>query len=82
MRSASPLPVYSFNAPDFMPGINLSDHINYWKIYDAVMVTDTAFMRNSRYHTAEDKPETLDYERMAMTVQGVYAAIVEFAQNQ
>jgi hypothetical protein len=83
MRTGSPLPVYSFNAPDFMPGINLSDHINYWKQgYNAVMVTDTAFMRNSRYHTAEDRPDTLDYERMAMTIQGVYAAILEIARNQ
>jgi hypothetical protein len=82
MRTASALPVYSFNAPAFMPGINLSDHINYWKQgYDAVMITDTAFMRNYHYHTAEDKPDTLDYERMAMTVQGVYAAILEFARN-
>jgi hypothetical protein len=83
MQTASTLPVYSFNAPAFMPGINLSDHMNYWKCgYDAVMITDTAFMRNSRYHTAEDNPDTLDYERMAMTVQGVYAAILEFARNK
>jgi Zn-dependent M28 family amino/carboxypeptidase len=82
MRISSALPVYSFNAPASMPGINLSDHINYWKQgYAAVMVTDTAFMRNSRYHTAEDKPDTLDYERMAMTVQGVYAAVLEIAGN-
>jgi hypothetical protein len=82
MRTGSALPVYSFNAPASMPGINLSDHINYWNQgYAAVMVTDTAFMRNSRYHTAEDKPDTLDYERMAMTVQGVYAAVMEIARN-
>jgi hypothetical protein len=82
MRTGSALPVFSFNAPAFMPGINLSDHINYWKQgYAAVMVTDTAFMRNSRYHTAEDKPDTLDYKRMAMTVQSVYAAVMEIARN-
>ena len=83
MRTASALPVYSFNAPAFMPGINLSDHLNYWKRgFNAVMITDTAFIRNSRYHTAEDNPDTLDYGRMAMTVQGVYAAVLEFAQNR
>jgi hypothetical protein len=82
MRTGSELPVYSFNAPAFMPGINISDHINCWNQgYDAVMVTDTAFMRNPNYHTAEDKPDTLDYERMAMTVQGVYAAVLEIARN-
>jgi hypothetical protein len=82
MQTGSALPVYSFNAPAIMLGINLSDHINYWNQgYAAVMVTDTAFMRNFRYHTAEDKPDTLDYERMAMTVQGVYAAVMEIARN-
>ena len=30
MRTGSALPVYPFNAPASMPGINLSDHINYW----------------------------------------------------
>jgi hypothetical protein len=41
-----------------------------------------AFMRNSRCHTAEDKPDTLDYQRMAMTIQCVYAAVMEMARNQ
>jgi hypothetical protein len=82
MRSASALPVYSLNAPRFIPGIELSDHLNYWEAgYDAIMVTDTAFLRNLRYHTAEDTPETLDYKRMAMVVQGVYAAILEIAKQ-
>jgi len=39
------------------------------------MITDTAFYRNPSYHTANDMPETLDYERMAMVVEGVYGAV-------
>src|SRR5262249_7109337 len=31
MQSASPLPVYSLNAPRFVPGIDFSDHRNYWR---------------------------------------------------
>ena len=46
------------------------------------MITNTAFMRNPNYYTAEDKPETLDYERLAMTIQGVYAAILDIARNK
>src|SRR5262249_55688123 len=77
MRSASTLPVYSINAPSFVPGIDFSDHLNYWRAgYDAVMITDTAFYRNKSYHTAGDKLDRLDYQRMAMTVQGVYAAVL------
>jgi hypothetical protein len=81
MRSASPLPVYSIAAPRFLPGIDFSDHLNYWQAgYDAVMITDTAFYRNKNYHTLQDTPDTLDYRRMAMVVQGVYEAVLAFAQ--
>jgi Zn-dependent M28 family amino/carboxypeptidase len=81
MRGASPLPVYSINAPRFVPGIDFSDHRNYWQAgYKAVMITDTAFYRNPNYHTWQDMADTLDYQRMAMVVQGVYAAVITFAQ--
>jgi hypothetical protein len=74
MQGASSLPVHSINAPPSLPGIDLSDHRNYWNAgYDAAMITDTSFFRNSAYHTARDTPNTLDYRRMAMVVEGVYA---------
>ena len=73
MRGASTLPVYSFSGPKFIPGIDWSDHLNYWEAgYKAVMVSDTAIYRNANYHTAQDTADTLDYHRMAMVVQGVY----------
>jgi hypothetical protein len=40
------------------------------------MITDTAFYRNPRYHTRQDRSETLDYRRMALVVQGVYVAVL------
>jgi len=81
MRGASPLPVYSINAPRSVPGIDFSDHRNYWEAgYDAVMITDTAFYRNPNYHTSRDKPATLDYGRMAMVVEGAYAAVLALAR--
>ena len=77
MRGASPLPVYSINAPRWIPGVDFSDHASYWdEGYPAVMITDTAFYRNPYYHTARDTPETLDYSSMAMVVQGIHAAIL------
>ena len=64
----------SINAPVAVPGIDFSDHLNYWKEgFPALMVTDTAFMRNPHYHQAGDTYETLDYLRMAKVVQGVHA---------
>ncbi len=81
MRRAAPLPVYSINAPAFVEGIDWSDHYNYWKAgYTAVMITDTASNRNMNYHTECDTPDRLDYNRMAMVVQGVHAAVPAFAQ--
>ena len=44
------------------------------------MVSDTSFFRNGNYHTANDTPDTLDYERMAMAVKGVYNAILAIAR--
>jgi len=77
MTEASQLPVYSINAPRSIPGVDFSDHLNYWNEgYDALMITDTAFYRNPHYHTSTDTPETLDYRRMASVVQGVYAAVL------
>jgi Zn-dependent M28 family amino/carboxypeptidase len=82
MRRASPLPVRSISAPRSLPGIDLSDHRCYWDAgYEAVMITDTAFYRNPNYHTADDKPETLDYERMAMVVRGIHGAVTAEAER-
>ena len=81
MRKGSPLPVYSINAPGFVPGVDFSDHLSYWNAgYSAVMITDTAFYRNHNYHTPNDTAEKLDYQRMAMVVEGVDAAVLALAQ--
>jgi Zn-dependent M28 family amino/carboxypeptidase len=74
MAGGTNLPVYSINAPPLLPGIDFSDHLNYWhEGFPAFMVTDTAFMRNRNYHLAGDTYEKLDYRRMAKVVQAVYA---------
>lgn len=76
MRLGSPLPVEKLSAPSWMTGVVFSDHLNFWAHgYDAVMVTDTSFFRNANYHLTTDKPDTLDYRRMALTVRGVHCAI-------
>ncbi len=76
MSGATDLPVYSLNAPAFVQGVDFSDHRSYWaQGYPALMVTDTAFMRNRNYHRAGDTFDKLDYKRMAMVVQSVYAVL-------
>lgn len=74
MRSAETVPVVSFTAPR-SAGLDGSDQISYWDLgIPAVMITDTAFVRNPHYHTPGDTAATLDYERMAGVVDGVLGA--------
>jgi len=81
MRAASTLPVESLNAPASLAGVDYSDHLNYWANgFPALMVTDTAFLRNPNYHEATDLPETLDYAHMAQVVVGVHEAIWSLAR--
>ncbi|MEJ2157735.1 MAG: M28 family peptidase [Desulfobacteraceae bacterium] len=76
MRANSRIPVHSINAPAAIPGIDLSDHKSFWdQGYPAVMITDTAFFRNTAYHTAADTADRLDYARMAQVVRGVFAYV-------
>ncbi len=67
------LQAYSINAPRWIPGIDYSDHRNYWSHgYPAIMVTDTSFYRNHQYHQAQDTYDTLNYKNMAKVVYGVF----------
>jgi Zn-dependent M28 family amino/carboxypeptidase len=82
MVQGGSLPVHSINAPAFLPGIDFSDHLNYWQHdFPAVMITDTAFYRNRNYHSTKDTPEKLDYARLAKVVDQVETAIVQLANE-
>lgn len=83
MKSASDLPVYSLNAPSITPGIDYSDHRNYWNQgFDALMITDTSFYRNPYYHIDQaDSWDSLDYQRMAKVVQGVYLVVQQLSDT-
>lgn len=79
-RHATDLPVRSITAPTSVPGIDFSDHLNYWAYdMDALMVTDTAFFRNFDYHTQQDTVDRLDFDRMAKVVDGVYGIVAALA---
>jgi len=74
-RRNESLPVETLKVPGkggILPTIRFSDHASFWDAgYQALMVTDTAFYRNNFYHTAHDRPETLDYVRMAALVESL-----------
>lgn len=78
MKGRTTLPIRSIRAPSSLPGIDYSDHLNYWaEGHQAVMLTDTAFYRNERYHTRQDTPDTLDYLRMRDVVIATFEAVRE-----
>ncbi len=81
MRQVMQVPVHSINAPRWIPGVDFSDHRNFWlQGYPAVMVSDTAFYRNMAYHTAQDTSDRLDYDKMADVVWGIYHYVHNLAE--
>ncbi len=67
-----------FTAPAKLPGIDFSDHLNYWAFdFSALMITDTAFYRNKNYHQNTDTIETLDLLRMSQVIETVYKSLLE-----
>jgi hypothetical protein len=76
LSDSSQTAVESITASSLLPGVGFSDHQSYWRFgYPAVMITDTAFYRNKNYHKATDKADTLDFDRMAEVVKGLYWTI-------
>lgn len=74
-KAAAALPVRRFKAPAWLPGIDFSDHLNYWRFdYSAVLLTDTAFHRNKSYHEPTDTLARLDLHRLSLAVDAVLAA--------
>jgi peptidase M28-like protein len=71
-RAHATLPTQGAAAPSWVPGVWWSDHWSFWREgYPAIMITDTAPYRNPFYHTPQDTPDKLDYDRMARVVHGL-----------
>jgi len=78
IRKYSKVKARSLTAPEFFGGINLSDNYSFWQHgYRAVMVTDTSFFRNRNYHQETDTIDTLNFDRMAEVVKGLYYTLLE-----
>ncbi len=77
MQPHCQVPVYTVNLPEAFGLVGLSDHRNYWKYnIDAVMINNSAFLRNPHYHQVTDTIDTLDFDKMAEVVTGVSHAII------
>ena len=81
-RAHARFPSEGLAAPTFVRGIGWSDHHSFWRAgYPAIMITDTAFFRYQAYHTREDTPEKLDYERLARVTHGLAPTVMALAQR-
>jgi Zn-dependent M28 family amino/carboxypeptidase len=79
IRKHSNIRARSLTGPEFFGGINLSDNYSFWHHgYRAVMVTDTSFFRNRHYHQLTDTIDTLDFDKMAEVVKGLYYTLLEW----
>ena len=59
-----------------LPDVRRSDHSPFWdQGYNAMMVTDTSFMRNPNYHAMTDTIDTLDLPFFASVINGLDAAL-------
>jgi Zn-dependent M28 family amino/carboxypeptidase len=80
-RRRAAFPSEGVAAPAFVPGVDWSDHRSFWREgYPALMVTDTAPYRYPYYHTAQDTPEKVGYERLARVVTGLNGMLRDLAQ--
>jgi hypothetical protein len=80
-RTAARFPSEGAALPAFVAGVGWSDQWAFWQFdYPGVMVTDTAPFRNPNYHTPNDKPETLDYDRLARVTAGLIAVVGQLAR--
>jgi len=80
-RRHAGIPSEGVAAPAFIPGVDWSDHWSFWREgWPALMVTDTAPYRYPHYHSAQDTPDKVDYERLARVVTGLHGMLRELVQ--
>lgn len=81
-RRHAQFPAESAALPELIQEIGWSDQWSFWQFgYPALMVTDTAPFRNPHYHAATDRPETLDYDRLARVTEGLVGVTLDLASE-
>jgi hypothetical protein len=80
-RKHAKIPSEGASLPAFIPGVSWSDQWSFWQHgYPAIMVTDTAPFRYPYYHSSNDTPDKLDYDRFALVVSGMEKVIQDLAK--
>lgn len=77
MSDQSQIDVQVISFPESHGLAGLSDHRNYWIFdYPALMINDTAFIRNPNYHQPSDTLDTLNIPKMCYVIDSTYKAVI------
>jgi len=80
-RAHARIPSEGAAMPELLRGVGWSDQWSFWQCgYPGIMVTDTAPYRYPAYHLPSDTPERLDYEGLALAVEGLEPVVAALAR--
>jgi hypothetical protein len=80
-RSHTAFPTIGGVGPRQIKGLDWSDHKSFSREgFPAIMVTDTALFRYAHYHTPQDTPDKVDYEKLARLTKGMERVIRDLAR--
>lgn len=81
-RATTKFPAVGFAAPKWVTQAGWSDHWSFWQFgYAGLMATDTAPLRYKHYHTPQDTPDMIDYDRTARVVTGLSRVVTQLADE-
>ena len=79
-RTHTQFPSEGVSLPAWIPGVGWSDQWSFWQQgYPGIMVTDTAPFRYPDYHTENDTPDKIDFDKFTQVVMGLSHVISELA---
>jgi hypothetical protein len=79
----SDIDVAAVNPPPETPGVDFSDHLNFWKQgYTAVMITNFFVCPNLNYHKPGDTIDRLDFNKIAEIVKGLHGTLCKMAAEK
>ncbi len=82
-RQYAKFPSVAAFLPDHIVGVAWSDQWSFWRYgYPGIMVTDTAPFRYPHYHTREDTPDKINYDRFAYLVDMLEKVITRLAKDR
>jgi len=80
-RAHARIPSQGAAMPELLAGVAWSDQWSFWQCgYEGLMVTDTAPFRYAAYHLGSDQPGRLDYEGLALAVEGLEPVVAALAR--